>query len=276
MLQRATQILLDAARMGPLIDEAKERSRAHESLYRGTSSEKLAAVAPYIFQFGWNSHFANWLMKKGWGHSWGVLLKSSYPLSELHKHFRKFLKVQTEAGQSLYFRFYDPRVLRIFLPTCDTAQLREFFGPIDYFIMEDEDPAIAIRYWHENGFLKTDRQPVAELIEALEEPSPLPQKAEQLPPETMAIIEELRKEYPDVEFPGDAAKSQPETAKETTPPHQEQKAVSPTSAPQPARQKPAFSPLEDNSTAMPDPVQKESAPVAESAPKPKTKWNMFD
>ncbi|HRO43103.1 MAG TPA: DUF4123 domain-containing protein, partial [Flavipsychrobacter sp.] len=74
---------------------------------------------------------------------------------ELHKHFRKFLLVKTEDEQELYFRFYDPRVLRIFLPTCDQGQIREFFGAVDYFLMEDEDPEFAIRYWHENGILRT-------------------------------------------------------------------------------------------------------------------------
>jgi hypothetical protein len=43
-------------------------------------------------------------------------------------------------GKLLYFRFYDPRVLRRFLPTCDAEQLRQLFGPIDAFVMEGDDP----------------------------------------------------------------------------------------------------------------------------------------
>ncbi len=136
------------------MDEAKERNKAHESLYRGTSSEKLAGVAPYIFQFRHPTPFSEWYFRNGWGRSWGILLKSSSPMAELHKHFRKFLMVRTEPGKQLYFRFYDPRVLRIFLPTCDAAQIRELFGPIDYFLIEDEDPAFAFRCWQENGVLK--------------------------------------------------------------------------------------------------------------------------
>src|SRR5436190_8927324 len=158
MLQRATHILLDGARMKIHLDEAKARNKAHDCLYRGASIQTLISVAPYIFQFAWGTPFANWYAHEGWGKSWGLLVKSSWPMPELHKHFRQFLKVQTEAGQSLYFRFYDPRVLRTFLPTCNAQQLRDFFGQaIDYFIVEDEDPAYAIRFWHENGILKSDR-----------------------------------------------------------------------------------------------------------------------
>ncbi len=262
MFSHLTYVLLDAARMGTQIEIAQVRNKAYETLYRGTSSEKLAAVAPYLFQFAYSTPFANWYLRNGWGESWGVMLKSGWPLQELQKHFRKFLKVETEAGQSLYFRFYDPRVLRIFLPTCDTAQLREFFGPIDYFIMEDEDPAVGIRYWQENGFLKTDRQPVAALIAGLQEPAPLPAAAqEQLPPETLAIIEELRKQYPDVAFPGDAR--EPEAQKAPIVKEHEQQAPA-----KPAQKPGAGFWTLDTEGAQPG--------ESDAAPTPKTKWNMFD
>ena len=32
--------------------------------------------------------------------------------------------------EALYFRFYDPRVLESFLPTCSEEQLDEFFGSL--------------------------------------------------------------------------------------------------------------------------------------------------
>jgi hypothetical protein len=178
--------------MGPQIEEAQLRNKAHDSLYRGTSNEKLSGVAPYLFQFAHPTPFSNWFLKSGWGDSWGLMVKSSWPLPELHKHFRKFLMVQTEDGQELYFRFYDPRVLRIFLPTCDAVQIRELFGEaIDAFVMEDEDPAFALRFRHENGILKTERFPVADIIAALPEPEPLPPPAEDpLPPETIAYMKE--------------------------------------------------------------------------------------
>jgi hypothetical protein len=85
------------------------------------------------------SHFADWVVEHGAGNSWGIVLQSDKEAEVIYRHLRKFLIVTTEEGKELYFRFYDPRVLRVFLPTCDTEQLLEFFGPVEAFILEDEE-----------------------------------------------------------------------------------------------------------------------------------------
>ena len=41
-----------------------------------------------------------------------------------------------ETGEEVYFRFYDPRVLRVFLPTCSVRQKAELFGEIRSFLLE--------------------------------------------------------------------------------------------------------------------------------------------
>ena len=46
--------------------------------------------------------------------------------------------VADEDGQTFFFRFYDPRVLRAFLPTCSPSQLTDFFGPVRAMIVESE------------------------------------------------------------------------------------------------------------------------------------------
>lgn len=164
MLNQINYMLLDAARMGETIEKAKEINPEFDSLYRGGSEQALAVVAPYLFLFKQNTDFGNWYIQNGWGDAWGILIRSNMTMNQLHKHFRKFLVVGTENNQELYFRFYDPRVLRIFLPTCDQNQLREFFGPIEYFIMEDEDKGFAIRCWLENGLLRSIKIPIDEMV----------------------------------------------------------------------------------------------------------------
>src|SRR5689334_9084653 len=119
MLNHINYMLLDAARMGEIIEKAKEINPDFDSLYRGRSEEALALVAPYLFIFRQNTDFGKWYIENGWGNAWGILIRSHMNMQELHKHFRKFLIVGTEDNQELYFRFYDPRVLRIFLPTCN-------------------------------------------------------------------------------------------------------------------------------------------------------------
>ena len=133
----------------------KELNKDYSSLYKGRSEEDLADVAPYLFDLKNGSEFEKWYAEFGWGNSWGLIVKSEFLFEETYRHFRKFLMVKTENDEQLYFRFYDPRVLRIFLPTCDENQLKEFFGPVEHFICEDEDPEFALVFSFEKNTLKT-------------------------------------------------------------------------------------------------------------------------
>ena len=151
--QNHTYSILDAARIFGELDTAQQLQTNFLSLYMGQSEELLSSVAPYLFSYQPDSEFGKWLLEKGWGNSWGMFVETTVSLEDLRKHFRKFLLVKTEEGKELYFRFYDPRVLRIFLPTCDEQQLIEFFGPIKMFAMESEDPEFAIQFEFENGKL---------------------------------------------------------------------------------------------------------------------------
>lgn len=58
------------------------------------------------------------MVNAGWGHAWGifVIAQTDVTLEVLFKHFRTLLRVNDEQKRTLVFRFYDPRVLRIYLP----------------------------------------------------------------------------------------------------------------------------------------------------------------
>lgn len=264
MLQHATYLLLDAARMAGQISEAITRNPTNDSLYRGTRDEALSAVAPYLFRFTPGQTFANWYLRNGWGNSWGVLMKSGRSLEDLARHFRGFLLVKTETGQSLYFRFYDPRVLRVFLPTCDTAQLREFFGPVDYFLVEDEDPEFVLRFWHENGVLRTQRLGVADVIAATPEVEPLPDPTEEEINASVAEIQartaQSQQAQPQQGLQSKPAEASPLQLQEPPSP-QPQPFSSPDPAPRPA--KPAFE-------------TEKAEPKPEVNAGQKKKWNLFD
>jgi hypothetical protein len=91
------------------------------------------------------AEFVRWMLEEGWSDSWGIYLTSTAGLEGLCEHFRQFLLVRTEDDRELYFRFYDPRVLRLFLPTCTPEEAHQFFGPVSCYLMEAEHP---------EGFLK--------------------------------------------------------------------------------------------------------------------------
>lgn len=120
------------------IYQAREHNPEHICLYEGDSEKFLASVAPWMFGFEQGSDFATWMLRSARGNSWGIFLRSSAEPVRLYRHLRKFLIVQSEEGKEMYFRYYDPRVLRVFLPTCEAPQLKEFFGPIEAFMAENE------------------------------------------------------------------------------------------------------------------------------------------
>ena len=179
-------ILLDAARMNEAMEKAKELNPSHESLYKANEDELLQSVAPYLFRFQNQGEFNNYFLENGWGDSWGIVLSSKASFEELHKHFRRFLMVKTEDGVELYFRFYDPRVLRIFLPTCDIKQLEEFFGPVQFFLVEDEDLRFGIKFWLQNGELQSKKIHFREIFSnadhsvysSMDIPTPAPKEKE--------------------------------------------------------------------------------------------------
>lgn len=129
--------LVDAARdprIAPAVGAEGEQSRC---LFDGKLHPALAAAAPYLVALAPGSAFTPLLMLAGWGRAWGVIVASAWPLDELRRHFRRFLRVTDASGRALMFRYYDPRVLRSYLPTCTPRELEIMFGPVDSFFVED-------------------------------------------------------------------------------------------------------------------------------------------
>jgi len=111
----------------------------------------MAAVAPYLVRLGPRTDVFDWLWNDGWGNSWGIFVWSVATIDQLRAHFRKLTRVRTEDGKVLLFRFYDPRVLSIFLPTCEPAQIEEMFGPVMSFFVEAQHGASIVNYTRSAG-----------------------------------------------------------------------------------------------------------------------------
>lgn len=117
-----------------------------ECLYQGAQPE-LAAVGPWLVDLGaGDTEITTELLEEGWGRAWLVPFLSGAELAELRKHFRTFLLVEREGGGELYFRFYDPRVLRVYLPTASVDELAAVFGPVEAYLCEGRDPGRARRF----------------------------------------------------------------------------------------------------------------------------------
>jgi Domain of unknown function (DUF4123)/FHA domain len=138
--------ILDGA-IGPAVrDLLNQAGVFYQSLYEGEQSVDLAPFGPYLAEIQKGGKLIPFLVKVGWGKSWGVFLSTKLGFVETRKHLRHFLMVNIEGGERVIFRFYDPRVMRVFVPTCNAEQRAEFFGQIQHFFVESEAETIVNRY----------------------------------------------------------------------------------------------------------------------------------
>lgn len=149
--------VLDGASVPALLDQLYELEPEHECLYRGELEPDLAEVAPYLVCLEPDAEFTRWLLAEGWGRHWGVFLSSDADLRALRRHLRTFLVVYDPEGRPLYFRYYDPRVLRVYMPTCNAEELQTVFGPVVSYLLEDEDPRALLRFQFMGGTLRRER-----------------------------------------------------------------------------------------------------------------------
>jgi hypothetical protein len=139
-------VVLDGA-IGPAVrDLLNQAGVFYQSLYEGEQARDLAAFGPYLAEIQKGGKLIPFLIKVGWGKSWGVFLGTELGFVETRKHLRHFLMADIEGGQRVIFRFYDPRVMRVFIPTCNAEQRREFFGQIQHFLVESEAETIVNRF----------------------------------------------------------------------------------------------------------------------------------
>ena len=137
--------VVDAARApaGPYQAELADLSQ--ESLFAGDMGDRLKGVAPYVIAFPLEGPFNEWWFGE-WGASAGILVEAAMTLSALRKHFRTLLMVKDDSRKRYFFRFYDPRVLRAFLPACTPDELTHFFGPITAFHCESDGGDALLTY----------------------------------------------------------------------------------------------------------------------------------
>lgn len=129
--------VVDGAQHFQLAFNARRMGSDLYTLFSGEQSTKLAYVGPVLVTLDEAMPFLEeWVEQLG--ANAGVLFQTTAELDVVCAHLRDIFIVTDEAGQEYFFRFYDPRILRAFLPTCTGTELREFFAPVVRWICEDE------------------------------------------------------------------------------------------------------------------------------------------
>ena len=131
--------VIDASAGARPLQLLREAVDEHRSLYEGVRGEALAGSAPYLVGLRPDSGLLERLLAEGWGARWGIFFACARPFRDVRRHLRRFLIVEDDdTGQRYLFRFYDPRTLRVFLPSCTPRQREDFFGEIVAFFAEGE------------------------------------------------------------------------------------------------------------------------------------------
>ncbi|HLG17538.1 MAG TPA: DUF4123 domain-containing protein [Blastocatellia bacterium] len=152
-----TYAVLDGASVPDLLDKLYSQLPEFVCLYRGEQEPDMAEVAPYLVRLDPDSEFSDWLIGRGWGNQWGIFAQSRADIRAMRRHLRGLLVVYDADGRPLRFRYYDPRVLRKYLPTCNAEELGVIFGPVACYTVEDESPNTLLRFSLESGSLRQEK-----------------------------------------------------------------------------------------------------------------------
>ncbi|HEY1220090.1 MAG: DUF4123 domain-containing protein [Bryobacteraceae bacterium] len=117
---------------------------------------QLLMTAPYLVELDPEEEFTRYVLRNGWDHHWGIFFRADSGIQKVRRHFRDLLTVRDDKGRKLMFRYYDPRVLRAYLPTCLPSELRQVFGPVEVFIVPGDDPETALVFRLNDGRLSKD------------------------------------------------------------------------------------------------------------------------
>lgn len=151
--ERQVYAILDGARDEQIERMVRSSNLPHDCLYLEPLSDSLRAAAPHLVALKPDALFTRQVLNVGWGKSWGIFL-ATYPpatLTAVRHNYRKLNIVEDPLGQKVFFRYYDPRVLRIYLPTCTRDEVRSVFGPVKEIIMEGVKPTLLHRFQHMQG-----------------------------------------------------------------------------------------------------------------------------
>ncbi len=156
LFDRQTRLycVLDGAAVPDLPIKLYDASVPHFCLIPGELTDDVIHTAPYVVGLLPNHDFSSWVLEENFGKNRGIFSHCRHSLTEMRRHFRALMFVHDEHGQPLIFRFYDPRVIRTFLPTCEPDELETFFGKVDSYFVESDDKQSLFGYSIEGGKLK--------------------------------------------------------------------------------------------------------------------------
>lgn len=154
--------IMDAARDEQVLATLYASGLHFQSLYEGLRGEELALVAPYLVAIPREGSALDELVQEAWGKSWAVFLHATASFRDVRRQLRRLLRAELDDGERVLFRYYDPRVLRAYLPACTAEEAAQMFGPIAHFVSEGRRGETALRFTLTNDGVATETETLTE------------------------------------------------------------------------------------------------------------------
>ena len=100
-----------------------------EWLYHATPYQAVLDVGPALVLLRANSALEQ-TFTDHWQHDAGLIIESDAPMPLLAEHLRSLIHARVSGGACVLFRYYDPRVMRHWLPALPPAEKDHLMGPI--------------------------------------------------------------------------------------------------------------------------------------------------
>lgn len=110
-----------------------------QCLVAGQVAPVLAATLPYLVRIRADEPLMHRWRSVGIGGGWGIMVQTALSRDALRVRLKTFLNARLPDGSVVWFRFYDPLVLRTFLHRSDPADLTPWFRDISRFVVEGEE-----------------------------------------------------------------------------------------------------------------------------------------
>jgi hypothetical protein len=132
--------VIDGARVRNLPVLLGRLTIAHASLFRGGAGPELQRVGPYLAVIPLDRDPMTLFVAHESILDATLFLVSPAEFEPVRTHLRRFLRVLDTEGRYRYFRFYDPRVLPVYLGSSEPLELAQLFGPIRRMLARSSDP----------------------------------------------------------------------------------------------------------------------------------------
>ena len=126
--------IIDCAQHETIYTRLKQHADVYLSQYSNDVPDSLKAAGPVLYQLRKDNALSAWIITQGYQNNWFILFPSlGQTMIDLRRHFKRFAMVESPEGKAMYFRYYDPRVMRNYIPSCNEEERRYIFAKLSCF-----------------------------------------------------------------------------------------------------------------------------------------------